>query len=169
MPLDILTTLSALPIGASPYFVWVSAANFDPPALGRYLEEMRSRQLLTQVLAANLLLITATVITAGIVANVSLADEPQTALVFGIAIAITVLVNVLLLQRRFRPLERLVDEMERADLVQPGANLRNPTFEGGPEEVQRLPAHAGATRGGAAARLERGPDRPGAGARTRCP
>jgi two-component system sensor histidine kinase UhpB len=99
---------------------------------------MRNSQLLTQVLAVNLLLITAAVIGAVIVANVSLADHPQTGLVFGIAIAIAIVVNVLLLRRRFRPLERLVDEMERADLVQPGANLRNPTFEGGPEEVQRL-------------------------------
>src|SRR4051812_35542008 len=99
---------------------------------------MRNRQLLTQVLAVNLLLITAAVIGAVIVANVSLADHPQTGLVFGLAIATAIIVNVLLLQRRFRPLERLVDEMERADLAQPGANLRNPTFEGGPEEVQRL-------------------------------
>ena len=30
--------------------------------------------------------------------------------------ALTILVNVIVLQRRFRPLERLVDEMERADL-----------------------------------------------------
>ena len=48
------------------------------------------------------------------------------------------LVNVFLLQRRFRPLERLVDEMERADLARPGANLAEPGEFGGPEEVERI-------------------------------
>jgi two-component system, NarL family, sensor histidine kinase UhpB len=101
---------------------------------------MRNRELLTQVLIVNLLLISAAVIATAIAANPSLnvSDHPQTALVFGIAIAITVLVNVMLLQRRFRPLERLVDEMERADLSRPGANLRRAGPTGGPEEVQRL-------------------------------
>ena len=57
----------------------------------------------------------------------------------GFAVALTILVNVFMLQRRFRPLERLVDEMERADLSRPGANLRravNGRTE--PEEVTRL-------------------------------
>jgi len=31
-----------------------------------------------------------------------------------------------------------VDEMERADLTNPGANLRHATDPGGPEEVARL-------------------------------
>jgi two-component system sensor histidine kinase UhpB len=101
---------------------------------------MRNRQLLTQVLIVNLLLISVAVVAAALAANpnVSLADKPLTALVFGIAVAITVLINVALLQRRFRPLERLVDEMERADLSRPGANLRRPVPAGGPEEVERL-------------------------------
>ena len=43
------------------------------------------------------------------------------------------------LQRRFRPLERLVDEMERADLARPGAGLAAPVDgHTGPEEVARL-------------------------------
>jgi two-component system sensor histidine kinase UhpB len=71
--------------------------------------------------------------------GLSLGDKPQAALVLGLSVAITVLVNVLMLQRRFVPLERLVDEMERADLSQPGANLRTVSGSGrGPEEVQRL-------------------------------
>jgi two-component system, NarL family, sensor histidine kinase UhpB len=45
---------------------------------------------------------------------------------------------VMMLQRRFRPLEKLVDEMERADLSRPGANIRREDGRGGPEEVQRL-------------------------------
>jgi two-component system, NarL family, sensor histidine kinase UhpB len=101
---------------------------------------MRNRELLTQVLVVNLLLISAAVIATAFAASpdLGLSDNPRTALVFGIAIAITVLVNVLLLQRRFRPLERLVDEMERADLSRPGANLRRTEPVEGPEEVERL-------------------------------
>ena len=78
----------------------------------------------------------------------------------GFAVALTILVNVVMLQRRFRPLERLVDEMERADLSRPGANLRRAVDgRGDPEEVARLrarvPAHARAPRGRAATHLER--------------
>jgi two-component system, NarL family, sensor histidine kinase UhpB len=89
----------------------------------------------------NLLIIVAAVVASTIAANpgLSLSDKPQAALVLGLAVAITILVNVLMLQRRFVPLERLVDEMERADLSQPGANLRSrPGATSGPEEVQRL-------------------------------
>ena len=100
---------------------------------------MRDRRLLTQVLVVNLLLVIAAVIAAVVAANpsISIREKPETGLVLGLAVGLTVLVNLLLVQRRFRPLERLVDEMERADLTRPGANLRGgePT---GPEEVERL-------------------------------
>ena len=59
-------------------------------------------------------------------------------LVLGFAIAFTVVFNIYMLQRRLGPLERLVDEMERADLTRPGANLRKVTDPRGPEEVARL-------------------------------
>ena len=78
--------------------------------------EMRRKNLLTQVLAANLLLIgrrggrrersPAT-------PSSTSADGPELALVLGLAVALTILVNVIMLQRRFRPLERLIDEMEQ--------------------------------------------------------
>ncbi|MEO8091217.1 MAG: sensor histidine kinase [bacterium] len=101
---------------------------------------MRNRSLLTQVLVANLLVIVAAVVTATIATSpgLSLGEKPQAAVILGLAVALTILVNVLMLQRRFRPLERLVDEMERADLSQPGANLRREEDPRGPEEVQRL-------------------------------
>jgi two-component system sensor histidine kinase UhpB len=101
---------------------------------------VRRRDLLTQVLTVNLLLIVAAVIAAVIAANpeVSLKDTPQAGLVLGLAIGLTIAVNVVLLQRRFGPLERLVDQMERADLSRPGANLRSFESPGGPEEVERL-------------------------------
>ena len=57
----------------------------------------------------------------------------------GLAVALTILANVFMLQRRFRPLERLVDEMERADLSRPRANLEAAADgRGDPEEVTRL-------------------------------
>jgi two-component system sensor histidine kinase UhpB len=96
---------------------------------------------MTQVLFVNLLLIVAAVVAASVAANpdIDLSSKPEAAMVLGLAVSLTVLVNVFLLQRRFRPLERLVDEMERADLSRPGANLSaNPGEFGGPEEVERL-------------------------------
>ena len=102
---------------------------------------MHRKNLLTQVLVANLLLIVAAVVAAGIAGNPDLnfSEQPELALILGFAVALTILVNVIMLQRRFRPLERLVDEMERADLSRPGANLRSPADgQTGPEEVARL-------------------------------
>src|SRR3954452_22232062 len=102
---------------------------------------MRRKSLLTQVLVANLLLIFAAVVVTGIAGNpdVGVSGRPRLALILGLAVGLTILVNVIVLQRRFRPLERLVDEMERADLSRPGANLQAPTeTRGEPEEVQRL-------------------------------
>src|SRR6476620_9849155 len=102
---------------------------------------MRRKNLLTQVLVANLLLMVAAVVAAGLAGNPSLdlGSQPELALVLGFAVALTILVNVFMLQRRFRPLERLVDEMERADLSRPRANLRS-AADGrtDPEEVARL-------------------------------
>jgi two-component system sensor histidine kinase UhpB len=101
---------------------------------------MRRRNLLTQVLAANLLVIVAAVVASTLAANpeLELSEDPQAGIILGLAVGITILVNVMMLQRRFRPLERLVDEMERADLSRPGANLGRRESVGGPEEVQRL-------------------------------
>ena len=99
-----------------------------------------AKNLMTQVLVVNLLLIVAAVVAASIAANpqLDLASKPEAAMVLGLAVGLTVLVNMFLLQRRFRPLERLVDEMERADLSRPGANLSAADEFGGPEEVERI-------------------------------
>ncbi len=101
---------------------------------------MRRRDLLTQVLLVNLLLIVAAVVAAVVAANpeLDLGDTPEAGLVLGLAISLTIVVNLILLQRRFRPLERLVEQMERVDLTRPGANLRDVPSPGGPEEVVRL-------------------------------
>jgi two-component system sensor histidine kinase UhpB len=101
---------------------------------------MRRRTLLTQVLLANLLLISVATLAAALVAkqDESLGGDPSAGIVLAFAIAATVLVNVFVLSRRFDPLERLVDEMERADLSRPGANLRASDDRSAPEEVRRL-------------------------------
>ena len=102
---------------------------------------MRRKNLLTQVLVVNLLLMVAAVVAAGVAGNPNydLGERPESALVLGLAVALTILVNVFMLQRRFRPLERLVDEMERADLSRPRANLESASDgRAEPEEVTRL-------------------------------
>ena len=102
---------------------------------------MRRQNLLTQVLLANLILMVAAVVAIAIAGNPSLdvSAHPALALILGLAVVLMILVNVMLLQRRFRPLERLVEEMERVDLSRPGANLRIPADGlGASEEVERL-------------------------------
>src|ERR1044072_5775609 len=115
------------------------------PRLGHRLrgadnQPVRRRDLLTQVLAVNLLLVVAAVIGAILATNPSfdIRDRPWAGVVLGFAVAFTVVLNISLLQRRVGPLEQVVDEMERADLTNPGANLRHATDPGGPEEVERL-------------------------------
>jgi two-component system sensor histidine kinase UhpB len=101
---------------------------------------MRRRDLLTQVLFLNLLLVVVAVVTAAIAANpdAGLFSTPESAIVLGIAVGLTILFNVILIQRRFLPLEQLVDQMERVDLSRPGANLRADADPKWPEEVTRL-------------------------------
>ncbi|HSI79339.1 MAG TPA: sensor histidine kinase [Solirubrobacterales bacterium] len=101
---------------------------------------MRDRRLLTQIVVVNLTLIVAAVIAAAVAANpdLKLSEHPEAAFVLGFAVALTILINLVLIQRRFRPLERLVEEMERADLSRPGANLKGEDGIAGPEEVERL-------------------------------
>ena len=100
---------------------------------------MRRGTLLAQVLAANLLLITIATIAAALVAGPRDLDEDSGAgIVLAFAVALTVLVNVFMLARRFRPLEQLADEMERADLSRPRADIAAAEDTSGPEEVRRL-------------------------------
>ena len=101
---------------------------------------MRRRDLLTQVLIVNLLIIVAAVVAAALAANpdFNLSRSPRAGLVLGLAVGLTVAVNLVLLQRRFGPLERLVDQMERVDLTRSGANLRAGEAPAGPQEVVRL-------------------------------
>jgi two-component system sensor histidine kinase UhpB len=98
---------------------------------------MRRGTLLTQVLLVNLLLIAAAVIAASIASNPenSLRDSASIGLVLGFALAATVAVNIWLLSRRFEPLQRLVTEMQTADLSKPP---EPPAVTEGPVEVVSL-------------------------------
>lgn len=92
---------------------------------------MRSRTLLTQVLAVNALLVIVT-------ALVAMAAQTTAGLVVGILSVI--LLNSLLLRRRLEPLERLVETMDAVDLAvtdgTPDLRAQDPPHAA--KEVQRL-------------------------------
>jgi two-component system, NarL family, sensor histidine kinase UhpB len=100
---------------------------------------MRRGTLLTQVISVNLLLIAVAVLAASIASDPDnpLRDSATIGLVLGLAVAMTVAVNVFLLSRRFEPLEHLVEEMERADLTRPSPANYIAEADGS-EEVRRL-------------------------------
>jgi two-component system, NarL family, sensor histidine kinase UhpB len=82
---------------------------------------MKSRPLLAQVLAVNLLLVAGTVLVATVAvdAHITGITRGREALVLGLAIVATLLGNWLLLRRRFGPLDRLISSMEQVDLANP--------------------------------------------------
>src|SRR6266511_2628861 len=102
---------------------------------------MRRRTLLTRVLIANLLLVSVAVVAAGVSANPnsSFRDDPAVGLILGFVIALTVLVNLFMIQKRFEPLERLIEAMEKADLARSGVDFGG-LVDGRAEteEVERL-------------------------------
>src|SRR3954447_8910077 len=99
---------------------------------------MRSRTLLTQVLAVNTVLVAVTAFVAAVVARERLreATSSQGLLLLGLAVFSVVLLNSLLLRRRLEPMKRLVDTMSQIDLASPG--MRAGFTRGGASEGQRL-------------------------------
>jgi two-component system, NarL family, sensor histidine kinase UhpB len=94
--------------------------------------------LLTQVLAVNAALIAATVLAATVVVHLdpdAVADRRRLGLL-GCAILATVLVNGLVLRRRFAPLEQLIAAMESVDFAARRAPA--PPRHGEVDEVARL-------------------------------
>jgi two-component system sensor histidine kinase UhpB len=90
-----------------------------------------------QILAVNAVLITATVLAAAAVARLRIADagSQRQSLVLVAAILATVLVNGIVLRRRFAPLESIIDTMERVELAEP---VRSAMPSADSEEVVRL-------------------------------
>jgi two-component system, NarL family, sensor histidine kinase UhpB len=99
---------------------------------------MRKPSLVTQILAVNALLISATGFAAVVAARLQVEDanDRRQMLVLAAGIFATVLVNGLVLRRRFAPLERLIDVMERIDLSKPG--IRADVPEADSADVIRL-------------------------------
>jgi two-component system, NarL family, sensor histidine kinase UhpB len=97
---------------------------------------VRRRSLFTQVLLVNTVLLGAIGVIAGIVAGLSVGEIIA---IVVLSVAVGASANVLLLRRRFAPLEDLIAQMERVDLSHPGALL--PTSIDGvgeTEEVERI-------------------------------
>jgi HAMP domain-containing protein len=102
---------------------------------------MRRMSLLAQVLLANLVVLLAALIATAIAASSDSGAPSEThlVLIIAVAVAVSTVVNVVITQRRFRPLEQLVEEMERVDLARPGgASTQPPPAGDAPEEVVRL-------------------------------
>jgi two-component system sensor histidine kinase UhpB len=99
---------------------------------------MRSRTLLTQVLAVNTVLVAITAFVAAIVARDRLegAVSLEGMLMIALAVSGVVLLNSILLRRRLEPMDRLVDTMSSVDLVSPGT--RADVSRGAASEVKRL-------------------------------
>jgi two-component system sensor histidine kinase UhpB len=102
---------------------------------------LKSRSLLAQVLAINLLLIAMTVLVATVVVD----SHPGSALrgreisVLVLAVVVTLAGNWLLLRRRFTPLDELISAMETIDLAAPERTAKlGPA--GDSAEVRRLKA-----------------------------
>src|SRR5918999_4975968 len=101
---------------------------------------MRTRTLLTQVLAVNAMLVAVTAFVAAVVARDRLDEALSTEGMLMIALAVSgvVLLNSILLRRRLEPMGRLVDTMSSVDLASPGK--RAESGRGAASEVQRLTA-----------------------------
>src|SRR5918992_15966 len=80
----------------------------------------RDDSLIGQVVAANVVLVALTI--GGAVLAAGIGDIEQQAwqmLVLALALILTFLVNLWMLQRRFRPLESLIERIERIDPAEP--------------------------------------------------
>jgi len=76
----------------------------------------RHDSLIGQVVAANVVLVTLTLVAAGLVGGLDhSSDDRWQLLVLALVIVLTFCVNVWMLQRRFAPLEHLIDRIERID------------------------------------------------------
>jgi two-component system sensor histidine kinase UhpB len=104
---------------------------------------MRRPSLLSQIVALNLLMVTAGILVAIFAAgfDFSIQEQRWQFLVLALALLLTFLLNTLLLRRRFEPLERLLAMMERVDLARPGRRLEMDTDTSGlSTDIVRLAA-----------------------------
>jgi two-component system sensor histidine kinase UhpB len=100
-----------------------------------------STSLIGQILAVNVLLVCATLFAASAAAGLDLTINGQRwkFLLLAMAIILVLLVNLLMLRRRFSPLEQLIEQIEAIDPTQ-SAVLEYPVGVDQTEEVDRLAA-----------------------------
>ncbi|HTU14564.1 MAG TPA: sensor histidine kinase [Solirubrobacterales bacterium] len=100
---------------------------------------MKHRPLFSEVLTLNAFMVAFATIATAIVTGLDWDHVEVLVPLVAATAGITCLLNIALLRRRFNPLEHLIDEMEKVDLSQPGANLP-PEIDGKAEteEVERL-------------------------------
>jgi two-component system sensor histidine kinase UhpB len=81
----------------------------------------RDDSLIGQIVAANVVLFALTLLAASVAAGLDLgsSDERWEFMIIALAIVLTLCTNLWMLQRRFRPLERLIDQIEGIDPSQP--------------------------------------------------
>src|SRR3954452_7064912 len=104
---------------------------------------MRRPSLLSQIVALNLLMVTASIFLASTVGGLDFSSQERRwqFAILAMALLLTFLLNAILLKRRFEPFERLVPMMERVDLSRPGRRLElDKQLPEDSYEVQRLAA-----------------------------
>ena len=92
----------------------------------------RGDSLISQVVAANVVLVTLTVFAAGLAAELDPSIGEQRWQFLALMLVLTFCVNLWMLQRRFGPLEGLIDRIERVDPAEPA------TFELGGDPVEEI-------------------------------
>src|SRR2546423_7852040 len=101
----------------------------------------QTSSLVGQIVAVNVLLVVATLFAASAAANLDLAikDQRWSFALLALTIVLVLLVNMIMLRRRFGPLERLIATIEAIDPSAP-AELKLPSDAQEAEEVGRLAA-----------------------------
>jgi two-component system, NarL family, sensor histidine kinase UhpB len=81
----------------------------------------RDDSLIGQIVAANVVLFALTLLAASVASGLDLgsSDERWEFLIIALAIVLTLCTNLWMLQRRFRPLERLIEQIEAIDPAEP--------------------------------------------------
>jgi two-component system sensor histidine kinase UhpB len=100
-----------------------------------------SNSLIGQVVATNVLMVVATVFAASAAAslNLELRDDRVQFALLALSIVLVLLVNMLMLRRRFSPLDRLIERVEAIDPADPAA-FEAPEDHEAVQEIDRLAA-----------------------------
>jgi two-component system sensor histidine kinase UhpB len=99
-----------------------------------------TNSLIGQIVAVNVLLVVTTLFAASAAASLDLAthDDRAKFTLLALTIVLVLLVNMLMLRRRFSPLEQLIEDLEAIDPAQPSATEDAANFRAGSDEVERL-------------------------------